>query len=199
VEFRPGSSVWSIEWIVPSRPLHENRAGLCIGETEGMSEISGLWTCPECGRKLVGRNMYHSCTDATVEDFPRKAGPDGRALYDRFESMVAACGPYCVSPAKTRIASMARVRFAGVTAVSRRGMTCGFSLPEPIANPRFSKVDEVVPGWWSHTLRVTRPEELDDEVQGWLRGSYRLKRMQKRLSSGPSSLGRIRTLGDRED
>jgi len=71
-----------------------------------------------------------------------------------------------------------------VTAVSRRGMTCGFSLPEPLADPRFSKVDEVVPGWWSHTLRVTRPEELDDEVQGWLRESYRLMGMQERLSPG---------------
>ena len=111
-------------------------------------------------------------------------GPRARALYVRFEQMIAACGEYHVAPAKTRIAFLARVRFANVTSLSEKGMTCCFALPEPLASERFAKVEEVVPGWWVHRLRVTDAEQLDDEIQGWIRKSYRLMGMRERLRKG---------------
>jgi hypothetical protein len=108
-------------------------------------------------------------------------GPPARRLYDRFEQLIANCGPYHVAPAKTRIAFLARVRFAGITALSDRGMTCAFALPRPLRSRRFVKIEQIVPGWWAHRLRITRVEQLDDEVQAWLRQSYRLMGMQERL------------------
>lgn len=152
-----------------------------------------LWTCPKCGRKLVGRNMWHSCSDATVVQFLRRAGKRERALYRRFERMIAACGPYHVSPAKTRIAFMARVRFAGVTSIGPRGMVVAFALPEPLASARFARVEEVAPGWWAHRLRISASSQLDRELQGWLRESYRLMGMQARLAGArarPARAGR---------
>jgi hypothetical protein len=154
-----------------------------------MREIADLWTCPKCGRKLVSRNMFHSCTDANVEQFLRRASRRTRALYAKLESMIAACGPYHVSPAKTRIAFMGRVRFAGVTAIGERSMTISFALPEPLASPRFRDVAEVAPGWWAHRLRVGAAGELDRELQGWLRESYRLMGMQERLIGRPRAKG----------
>lgn len=65
--------------------------------------------------------------------------------------MIAACGEYHIGPAKTRIAFLARVRFAGITSLSEEEMTCVFSLPRPLKSPRFVKVEEVVPGWWVHS------------------------------------------------
>ena len=53
-------------------------------------------------------------------------------------------------------------------------MTCSFSLAEPVKTDRFAKVQEVVPGWWVHRLRITEPEQLDESLQAWLRESYRL-------------------------
>jgi hypothetical protein len=108
-------------------------------------------------------------------------GPRARQLYDRFEQLIAACGEYHVAPAKTRVAFLAEVRFAGVTSVSEQGMTCSFALPGPLASPRFVRVDEVAPGWWVHRLRITDPAELDDEVARWLRESYRLMGRRERL------------------
>lgn len=110
-------------------------------------------------------------------------GPRARKLYDRFEEMIAACGEYHVGPAKTRIAFLGRVRFAGITNLTEKGMTCAFALPHPLESARFIKVDEVAPGWWVHRLRVTDPEQLDDQLQTWLRESYRLMGMQERLRS----------------
>jgi hypothetical protein len=141
-----------------------------------------LWTCPKCGAKLITRNLAHSCGRATLDDWKARMGPRARRLYHRFERMIAACGKYHVAPAKTRIAFLARVRFAGITHVSEKGMTCAFSLPQPVRSDRFVKVEEVVPGWWVHRLRVSDPGELDDELQAWLRESYRLMGMQERLT-----------------
>jgi len=155
--------------------------------------LGELWTCPKCGRKLVGRNMWHSCSDATVERFLRGAGKRERALYQGFERMIASFGPYHVSPAKTRIAFMARVRFAGVTSIGPRGLAIAFALPEPLASPRFAKVEEVAPGWWAHRLRITEPSQLDRELARWLRESYRLMGMQERLARAPARPARAGT------
>jgi hypothetical protein len=129
----------------------------------------------------VTRNLAHSCGRATVEDWLQRMGPRARALYDGFERLIAACGEYHVAPAKTRIAFLARVRFAGITAISEKGMTCAFALPAPLFSPRFVKVEEVVPGWWVHRLRVTEPAQLDGELAEWLSHSYRLMGLQERL------------------
>lgn len=109
-------------------------------------------------------------------------GPRGRRLYNRFERLIANCGAYHAAPAKTRIAFLARVRFASVTRVNEDGMTFGFAMPYPVKSARFEKVEEVVPGWWTHRLVVTEPAQLDEEVQAWLRESYRLMGLQERLA-----------------
>ena len=139
-----------------------------------------LWTCPKCGAKFVTKNLWHSCGKATLDDWKARMGPRAREFYDRFEQMIAACGEYHVAPAKTRIAFLGRVRFAGIASLSEKGMTCGFALPRPLDSPCFAKVEEVVPGWWTHRLRITDAGQLDEEIQAWLRESYRLMGVQER-------------------
>jgi hypothetical protein len=108
-------------------------------------------------------------------------GPKARELYGRFEGMIRACGDYHIAPAKSRIAFLGLVRFAGITSISEKGMTCSFSLPYRLQSERFVKVEEVAPGWWVHRLRVTEARQLDRQVQRWLRDSYRLMGMRERL------------------
>ena len=146
-----------------------------------MSSPPPLWRCPSCGAGFVSRNLWHSCGNATVRSWLDARGPRARELYAAFEARIAACGPYEVAPAKTRIAFMGHVRFAGITALSERGMSCAFALPRPVDSPRFASVREVAKGWYVHRLRITDPAQLDDEVQGWLRESYRLMGMRERL------------------
>jgi hypothetical protein len=143
-----------------------------------------LWTCPRCGLKCVTKKLWHSCGRATLADWKRKMGSRARVLYRRFERLIARCGAFHVSPAKTRITFVARVRFAGITRLSEDGMRCSFAMPYRLSSRRFVKVEEVVPGWWVHELRVAGPKELDAQVQGWLRRSYRLVGVQGRLRVG---------------
>jgi hypothetical protein len=150
-----------------------------------------LWTCPKCGVKLVTKNLWHSCGEKTLDEWKRSMGPRARELYDGFVRLIAACGRFHVAPARTRIAFMGRVRFAGITSLSERGMTCAFALPEPLQSPRFIKVFEIVPGWWVHRLRITTVDQLDASLQDWLRQSYELMGMQKRRLG--AQLGRSTT------
>ncbi len=77
---------------------------------------------------------------------------------------------------------MGRVRFAGVNAISDRGMTIAFGLPRPMRHPRVRKIEDFGGGWYGHWVRISSPEELDDELLGWLRESYHQMGMQERLA-----------------
>ena len=144
-----------------------------------------MWSCPKCGAKFVNRNQWHSCGRATVEEWLERVGPSGKALYYRLEALVRACGEVHAAPAKTRIAFLGQVRFASVTRLTDEEMVCMFALPHTLDSPRVARVEEVVPGWFVHTLVITAPDQLDDELQAWIRESYRLMGMRERLGNGP--------------
>lgn len=137
-----------------------------------------LWTCPRCGAKLVTRNLWHACGPYTVEGFLQGKGPEARALFRGFEALLRRCGPVRAAPAKTRVAFMVRVRFAGVSALSDRGMTIAFGLPYALRSPRIRKVERLGPRWWGHWMRITSPEELDAELLGWLREAYKVGKQE---------------------
>lgn len=57
------------------------------------------------------------------------------------------------------------------------------------------KVDEVIPNWFVHWLHISDVAEIDDDLQAWLRESYRLMGMQERLRANPSEKKRRRGSG----
>jgi Domain of unknown function (DUF5655) len=137
-------------------------------------DTSDLWACPVCGKRFVTRNMSHSCGPHTVEQFMEGKGPLAWAYWDRLQEVVAACGPYSIVANKTRLEFMVRVRFAGMDAVSDRGMSFSFWLKERIDSPRFRKVVLYGRTDWVHHVRISSLDDLDDEVQGWLCRSYQV-------------------------
>jgi hypothetical protein len=116
--------------------------------------------------------MSHSCGRHTVEQFMDGKGPQAWAYWERLQQMVGRCGPYTIVANKSRLAFMVRARFAGMGAVSERGMSFAFWLKERIESPRFRKVEHYGGRDWGYHLRVTSLDELDDEVQEWLCRSY---------------------------
>lgn len=99
------------------------------------------------------------------------ASDDARHLFDGFVALVAACGPYELAPAKTRVAFMTKVRFASVNRLGKRAIHVHFVLPRRIESPRFRRIEEVG-SVFVHHLRIERASDLDGELAGWLRASY---------------------------
>jgi hypothetical protein len=133
-----------------------------------------LWTCPKCGAKLVTPNMWHACGAYTVEKFLEGKSPKAREMFQRFADLIGKCGPVTTAPAKTRVAFMVRVRFAGVSNVSDRGITIAFALRRPLKNPRIFKVVKYNPRWYGHYVRIKSLDELDDELATWLCEAYKV-------------------------
>jgi len=119
--------------------------------------------------KLLARNLSHACGDHSIEKFPR--GKD-RKLFDRFVKLIAACGPYDVAPAKTRVAFLAKVRFASVNRIGDGFIDVHFVLPRVVKSTRFRRVEHL-DKLHVHHLRLETARDFDSELARWLRESYR--------------------------
>jgi len=139
-----------------------------------MSDKKSLWICPKCGAKLISPNMWHACGPYSVEKFLEGKGEKAHDLYDRLVTLVRKCGPVEIAHAKTRIAFMVRVRFAGVSNLGERGMTVGFALRRPLNSPWISKIVQFSPRWYGHNQRIKSVNELDEELFGWLCEAYKV-------------------------
>lgn len=130
-----------------------------------------LWVCPECGAKLVSRNLSHACGDYSVEELLAGKSERARSLFEAFDALVRSCGPIELAPAKTRVAFMVRMRFASVNAISDRGLRAHVVLARERKSRRFTKIEKIG-GVWVHHFRVETVEELDEEVRSWLTEAY---------------------------
>jgi hypothetical protein len=130
-----------------------------------------LWTCPRCGAKLVTRNLSHSCGDFSVEKYLAGKTAHARRLFDRFAALIAACGPYSVAPAKTRVAFVAQVRFASVNRVADDHIDVHLVLPRKIASERFRRIEKLGK-LHVHHLRLAAASDFDSQLRKWVRAAY---------------------------
>jgi hypothetical protein len=135
---------------------------------------SELWVCPRCGRDFANRNQTHTCAPlGALDRHFAGAQPQVRAAFDRILEIVSALGPVTVLPEKTRIALHVRMSFAAFTP-RQRWLNGHVVLARRAESPRFLRIDTYSPRNIVHTFRVHGPDEVDDEVAGWLAQAYRV-------------------------
>jgi Domain of unknown function (DUF5655) len=131
-----------------------------------------MWTCPRCGRSFASRNQTHACTAVTVEEHLRGKSDTAIEIYRAFERAVMLQGKSRPHATKTRIAFINRMTFAGA-AFGSAHLNVSLILPQWVDHPRFNRVDLYGPVSYGQRLRLTAPEQVDAELSGWLRQSYR--------------------------
>ncbi|MCA1583067.1 MAG: DUF5655 domain-containing protein [Acidobacteria bacterium] len=136
-----------------------------------------LWRCPRCARLFANRNQTHACGRHELLALFAGRDPAIFELFQSLEKLVRRCGPVTVLPEKTRIAFQARVSFL---AVSPRQMHLigHFVFARRVPNPRFQKIDTISPRNVVHHFCLERPDELDEEFQGWIREAYAVGRQE---------------------
>ncbi|MGH2807129.1 MAG: DUF5655 domain-containing protein [Actinomycetota bacterium] len=134
------------------------------------------WRAPSgrCGRVRVAfanRNQSHTCGTVDLDEHLRGKPPDVIAMFERFRALVEARGSVTVLPEKTRIAFHVRMSFAAVT-LHQDHMNGHLILARRLESPRFTRIETYSPRNHLHAFRFTSPDEIDDEVAGWIDESY---------------------------
>jgi len=131
-----------------------------------------LWACPRCGRTFAQLNQTHTCAPLGALDARfQRCEPGVRETFDRVVAAVSAIGPVDVLPERTRIALHVRMSFAAF--VPRvRWLDGHVILARRLDSPRFRRIEVYSPRNVLHAFRLAAPDEVDDEVVGWLSEAY---------------------------
>jgi hypothetical protein len=130
-----------------------------------------LWTCPRCGRSFASRNQTHFCSDVKLAEHLAGRDPRVIATFERLVTVARRSGPMKVLPEKTRIAFQVRMSFAAFM-LRRHWIDGHVVLAHRRESPRFRRVDSLSPRNHVHAFRLTAPNEVDSEVEAWLREAY---------------------------
>ena len=96
----------------------------------------------------------------------------GRALFHRFAELVAACGEYTTSVAKTTITFKGPRRgFAGARPSGDR-LLGYFDVTYRVDDPRITRVSPYQKDLFVHHFRVGSLEQLDDDFARWMADAY---------------------------
>ena len=130
-----------------------------------------LWRCPKCGRRFANRNQSHACGryELRTHFLGKPAGI--RDIFDAVLRAIRHVGPVTVLPEKTRIAFQVRMSFAQVTP-RMRWVDGHVVLSRRYPRPRFRRIDTISPRNHVHHFRLMEPEDVDGEVEAWLREAY---------------------------
>lgn len=126
--------------------------------------------------------MWHSCVRVRVADHLEGKPRNVVELYRAFSRAARDCGPGVTTTAvKTRIAFMARVRFAGC-ALQPSGLKAHVWLKHRLDSPRLDKVEQLGPRDWVLHFHLRSIDDIDDEVRGWLREAYLVGRQESPIT-----------------
>ena len=99
--------------------------------------------------------------------------PAVHAVYEEVLSSLRAVGEFTVEPKKTSIHLVRSSGFAGVH--PRKGyLYLNLRLDRPLSGPRVAKAEQVSRNRWHNEIRLDSPEQVDEELRGWLREAYTL-------------------------
>jgi hypothetical protein len=115
--------------------------------------LHGLWFCPKCGARLVGRNLWRSCGQYTLDTLFATAAPGVLELAREYVAMPHLLGDVQVIAQKTRLVGVARVRFAGLSP-RKHGFQATFALHRWLDSPRIIRQVDHGPRWRGHHVRV---------------------------------------------
>jgi hypothetical protein len=130
------------------------------------------WTCPQCGRRFAREDQFHSHETVAVDAHFAGRPSQLRAAFDELTASLPE--DVEVQALRTVIILSAPTTFSFVTVQSKR-LLIGVFLDRPIDAPRVVKVDEVSPSKFASVIAVRDPDDVDEDLRGWLREAYELR------------------------
>lgn len=126
-----------------------------------------MWTCPSCGRSFKQINQMHSCE---VFDLERHLVGKSSAIVGLYHLLAGAMrGMESVEtvPMKSTILFRVNTVFASV-AVRRQWLDVYFTLASRQASERIRFVERASATRFVHRIRISSPDDIDEQLTGWL-------------------------------
>jgi hypothetical protein len=99
--------------------------------------------------------------------------PVVRKIYDQLKKAIKRFGPSVEEPKKTSIHIVNRTAFAGVA--TRKGhLVLTIKSDRKLGSPRIHKSEQTSASRFHHEVRLTSPNDVDEELIGWLEAAYSL-------------------------
>lgn len=115
-------------------------------------------------------------------EIPRKAFfaryPDAERVYQAIRGLMERIGPFSLRVTRSQVAFRRRTGFAYLWLPGRwlkrptSEVVLSIALPRHDPSPRFKEVVHPAARVWMHHLEVRSPEDLDVDVEAWLREAY---------------------------
>ena len=107
----------------------------------------------------------------SINDHFANKDPRVRALYDQLVSLLRTFGPVEEDPKKTSIHLNRKSALAGVE-TRKDYLLLNIKADHPIQNPRVVKAEQVSAKRFHHKIRISSPNDLDEELKTWLKEAY---------------------------
>ena len=130
------------------------------------------WTCPRCDREFERANQGHDCAPGitAAELLSRHPARVGE-IYQRIIGHLESLGPIHEDAVEVGI-FLKSDRKIGEFRPLVRSTQLWLFLPEERADPRVSRSTRTGAGRYVHLIKITRADEVDDQLLGWLTQSY---------------------------
>jgi Domain of unknown function (DUF5655) len=138
------------------------------------------WTCPSCARTFAREDQFHSHDTVDVD---AHFGGRPERLRVSFDKLIGSLpSDVQVEALRTVIVLSARRTFSFITVQSKR-LLVGVFLEQPLDSSRVVKVNHVSARKFGSVVEVRGPDDVDAELQLWLRHAYELGAQWVRTSS----------------
>lgn len=108
--------------------------------------------------------------DAAVDALYTGPKAELRPVHDRVMAAIEEFGPFEIAPKKTYVSLRRKKQFAMVGPATRTQVEIGLNVKGLEGGERLKA--QKPGGMCQYTVRVSTPEEVDDELIGWIRSAY---------------------------
>ena len=136
-----------------------------------MSGVPGF-KCPECGRQFASPKQTHDCAPAmSLDEYFSTGPPHEKPIFEAVMEHLETVGPVHVEPVSVGI-FLKRARTFAELRPMLKWVALSFSLPRRVQHPRIVRKPQAYRGRYYHVANLRGPEDLDDEIRGWLTEAY---------------------------
>ena len=130
------------------------------------------WTCADCGRQFGRNRQSHDCAPAmTLTEYFSTGPAIEKPIFDAVIAHLDSLGPVHVEPVSVGIFFKNPRKFAQQRPM-QRWIALSFSVSQKVDHRLMTRKPIAHGGRWYCVVNLRSPDDLDDEIRGWLTEAY---------------------------